>query len=95
MLTAREARRAVRLTSEAMDEELNALVRAGAADLATAGVTEPENSAALTLYDQALRMYLRAHFEPDAPEAPRCLEIYRALKETMSLCDDYREARAE
>ena len=95
MLTATEARRTVRLTSAEMDEELTALVRAAAADLATAGVIEPEDSAALYLYDMALRMYLRAHFEPDAPEAPKCLQIYSNLKETMSLCGPYREADAE
>lgn len=95
MLTVTGARKAVRLASDAMDDELAALVRAGAADLATAGVIEPEDSAALYLYDQALRMYLRAHFEPDAHEAPKCLEIYRSLKETMKLSDTYREARTE
>lgn len=94
MLTVNEARKAVRLTSTAMDDELMAMVHAGAADLATAGVIEPEDSGALYLYNQALRMYLRAHFEPDAPEAPKCLDIYRSLKETMSLCDTYREADA-
>lgn len=95
MLTVIEARKAVRLTSDAMDDELEALIHAGAADLRTAGVIEPETSADISLYDQALRMYLRAHFEPDAPEAPKCLEIYRDLKEAMSLCDDYREAEGE
>lgn len=95
MLTASEARKAVRLTSDAMDDELVAMANAGAADLATAGVIEPADSAARYLYDQALRMYLRAHFEPDAPEAPKCLEIYRSLKETMKLSDTYREARTE
>ena len=94
MLTVTEARKAVRLTSTAMDDELEAMVHAGAADLATAGVIEPEDSGALYLYDQALRMYLRAHFEPDAPEAPKCLDIYEKLKETMSLCNTYREADA-
>lgn len=92
MITAREARKAVRLTSNAMDEELEALIHAGAADLATAGVIEPEGTAAAYLYDQALRMYLRANFEPDAPEAMKCLEIYRSLKETMKLSGTYREA---
>ena len=91
MLTPPVARMTVRLTSEAMDDELMAIVRAGAADLETAGVAEPEDEAALELYDLALRMYLRGTFEPDAPEAARCLEIYRGLKETMKLSDTYRE----
>lgn len=95
MITVSEARKAVRLTSDAMDDELEALIHAGAADLRTAGVIEPEASADTYLYDQALRMYLRAHFEPDAPEAPKCLAIYQDLKETLSLCDDYRECEAE
>lgn len=95
MLSATEARRAVRLTSDAMDEELIAIVHAGAADLATAGVIEPEEQAAAYLYDQALRMYLRGNFEPDAPEAEKCLAIYRSLKGTMKLSGTYREADAE
>ena len=95
MLTVTEARKAVRLTSDAMDDEIMAIVNAGAADLATAGVIEPAETAEQALYDQALRMYLRATFEPDAPEAPKCLDIYEKLKETLSLCDSYREADAE
>ena len=92
MITLTDARKALRLTSTTMDGELEALIYAGAADLKTAGVIEPEDNAASYLYDQALRMYLRANFEPDAPEAGKCLEIYRSLKETMKLSGSYREA---
>lgn len=89
MLTKAQARKAVRLSTDIHDEELSALVTAGVMDLETAGVVEPQEGDP-ELFDLALRMFVRAHFEPDSPEAPRCMEIYKNLKETMKLCDRYR-----
>lgn len=89
MLTTEQARKAVRLTTDAHDDELSALVKAGVMDLETAGVVEPQDSDP-ELFDLALRHFVRANFEPDSPEAPKCLEIYKALKETMKLADRYR-----
>lgn len=89
MLTTLQARKAVRLSTDVHDEELSALVTAGVMDLETAGVVEPQEGDT-ELYDLALRMFVRANFEPDSPEAPKCLEIYKGLKETMKLADRYR-----
>lgn len=89
MLTTAQARKAVRLTTNVHDDELSALVYAGVMDLETAGVVEPQESDT-ELFDHALRMYVRANFEPDSPEAPRCMEIYERLKGTMKLADRYR-----
>lgn len=92
MLTRKEARQAVRLTTETFDRELDALLDTAVADLKTAGVAEQDEDA---LYDQALRMYLRGHFEPNGPEAEACRAIYESMKLTMKLTDRYREGTAD
>lgn len=92
MLTIKEARLAVRLTSEDFDGELQDHLDAAVADLSRVGIEEQEDD---RLYDQALRMYLKGHFEPEAPGAADCRAIYHDLKEGMKLSDKYREADAD
>lgn len=92
MLSKKDARQAVRLTTETFDAELEALQEAAVADLATAGVAEQDDDA---LYEQALRMYLKGNFEPNAPEAAACRAIYDGLKLQMKLTDRYREGEAD
>lgn len=89
MLSIREARLAVRISANDFDGELQSLMDAAVLDLSTAGVAEQEDD---SLYDQALRMYLKGHFEPGAPEAADCRAIYKDLKEHMKLSEKYREA---
>lgn len=89
MLSIEEARLAVRLSATEFDGELESLMDAAVLDLNTAGVARQERD---RLYDQALRMYLKGHFEPNAPEAEDCRKIYKDLKETMKLSGKYREA---
>lgn len=88
MLTVGAARKAVRLTSDQFDEELDGLIYAAILDLARVGIAQLEDD---ELYDQALRMYVKGHFEPGAPDAEACRKIYNALKEDMKLSDGYRE----
>lgn len=92
MLTIKEARLAVRLTSEDFDDELQEHLDAAVTDLSRVGIAEKEDD---RLYDQALRMYLKGHFEPAAPDAATCRQIYSDLKEDMKLSDKYREADAD
>ena len=92
MLTIKEARLAVRLTSEDFDGELQDHLDAAVTDLSRVGIAEQEDD---RLYDQALRMYLKGHFEPGAPDAAACRQIYSDLKEEMKLSDKYREADAD
>jgi len=92
MLSRKDARQAVRLTTERFDSELDALQEAAVADLMTAGVAEQDDDA---LYEQALRMYLKGNFEPNAPEAQACRSIYEGIKIQMKLTDRYREGEAD
>lgn len=89
MLTVEQARKAVRRSDNTYDDELSDLIDAGRMDLETAGVVEPP-AGKTKLFDHALRMYVRAHFDTSDPDAPRCLEIYKDLKGTMKLTDRYR-----
>lgn len=88
MLTLEQARKAVRISSKEFDDELNGLINTAIADLNKVGVKEMEDDA---LYDQALRMYVKGHFEVGAPDAEACREIYEDIKLTMKLTDHYRE----
>lgn len=91
MLSMKEARMAVRLSNSEFDRELQDLLDTAVRDLENVGIAEQEDD---RLYDQALRMYLKGHFEPSAPEAATCREIYKDIKETLKLSDDYREENA-
>lgn len=88
MLTIDAARKAVRLTSDQFDDELDGLIYAAMLDLSRVGIAQLESD---ELYDQALRMYVKGNFEPGAPEAEACRKIYNALKEDMKLSEKYRE----
>ena len=88
MLTLEQARKAVRISSKEFDDELNGLINTAIADLRKVGVKEMEDDA---LYDQAVRMYVKGHFEVGAPDAEACREIYEDIKLTMKLTDHYRE----
>ena len=89
MLSIKEARLAVRLSAQEFDSELQSLMDAAVLDMSAVGIAEKEDD---SLYDQALRMYLKGHFEPGAPEAAACRAIYKDLKEHMKLSGKYREA---
>lgn len=92
MLTVSAARKAVRLTSDQFDDELDGLIYAAMLDLSRVGIAQQEDD---ELYDQALRMYVKGNFEPGAPEAEACRKVYNALKEDLKLSDKYREADAD
>lgn len=88
MLSIKEARLAVRLSAQEFDSELQSLMDAAVLDMSAVGIAEKEDD---SLYDQALRMYLKGHFEPGTSEAAACRAIYKDLKEHMKLSGKYRE----
>lgn len=92
MLTIKEARLAVRLSSSDFDGELQDVMDAAVLDLNAAGIAEQSDD---RLYDQALRMYLKGHWEPGAPEAADCRMIYENIKGTMKHSGKYREVTAD
>lgn len=92
MLTIKEARLAVRLSSRDFDSELQDMMDAAVLDLNAAGVAEQSDD---RLYDQALRMYLKGHWEPGAPEAAECRMIYENIKAMMKHSGKYREVAAD
>jgi hypothetical protein len=92
MLTIQEARLAVRLSSTDFDGELQDLMNAAVLDLNTAGIAEQDDD---RLYNQALRMYLKGHWEPGAPEAADCRKIYEDIKGTLKHSSKYREVAAD
>lgn len=92
MLTIKEARLAVRLSSGDFDSELQDMMDAAVLDLNVAGIAEKNDD---RLYDQALRMYLKGYWEPGAPEAADCRKIYEDIKGTMKHSSKYREVVAD
>lgn len=92
MLTIEQARKAVRRSTDAFDDELHALMEAAMLDMENAGIARQQDNA---LYDQAVRMFLRGNFEPDDPEAPACREIYERHKAQFKHSSAYREAETE
>ena len=86
MLNMKDARLAVHMSSDAFDSLISSLLDTAVADLAAVGVVEQDDA----LYDNALRMYLKGHFEPGTEEAEKCRGIYEDIKITMRNTDKYR-----
>jgi len=82
-------KKALRISSNAFDDEVMDLIEGAKSDLSLAGVyfideTDP-------LIARAITIYAKAHFGYDNPEADRFQDSYIMLKQHLSLSGDYRE----
>lgn len=80
---------ALRISSSAFDKDVAELIEEAKADLRLAGVyfsdeTDP-------LIRRAIKVYAKANFGFDNPDADRFRDSYIMLKQHLSLSGDYRE----
>lgn len=77
---------ALRITTNAFDDELNDLISAAQIDLGIAGVVIPDEND--TIVSRAVITYCKLHFgEPD--EYDRIKASYDEQKAQLSMCADY------
>lgn len=85
-----KVRLALRITTDAFDDELNGLMEAARSDLGLAGVRVPEGDD--PLITRAVITYCKLHFgEPDKVEMyDRLKAAYDELKAQLSMASEYR-----
>ena len=82
---------ALRIKSDALNDEINGLIAAATADLQLAGVNIPENAGNDDpLIERATIMYAKAHFGLDNKDAQKYLALYDNLKERLTLAYKYK-----
>ena len=77
---------ALRLTTQAYDDELNGLINAGLADLGVAGVTEDDTTD--PLINRAVITYCKVHFGSPA-DYDRLKAAYDEQKAQLVTCTGY------
>ena len=83
-------RKALRLTSKDLDEEIADLIRAAREDLALGGVLpERVRDEADPLIKRALTSYIKAEFGLDNDDADKYRAAYDRLKVSLALASDY------
>ena len=81
---------ALRVSGEALDEEIQDLIDAAKADLRLSGITKNEDD---PLILRAITIYCKAHFGYEDPaQAELFLRSYLALKAHLALSKEYAEA---
>lgn len=83
-----KAKLALRITTNAFDSEISALIEAGVKDLGIAGVTEVVDAASDPLVTRAVITYVRLHFgAPD--DYDRLKASYDEQKAQLSMATGY------
>jgi len=81
---------ALRVSGEALDEEIQDLIDAAKADLRLSGITKNEDD---PLILRAITIYCKAHFGYEEPaQAELFMKSYNALKVHLALSREYTEA---
>jgi len=80
---------ALRVSGEALDEEIQDLIDAAKADLRLSGITKNEDD---PLIVRAITIYCKAHFGYEEPaQAELFMRSYNALKAHLALSKEYIE----
>lgn len=80
---------ALRVSGEALDEEIQDLIDAAKADLRLSGITKNEDD---PLILRAITIYCKAHFGYEEPaQAELFMKSYNALKSHLALSQEYTE----
>lgn len=83
-------KKAVRISHNALDDELEDLIEASRYDLNLSGVSHLKaNDDTDPLIKRAIITYVKANFISDAKEAERFLASYNMLKNHLTLAGDY------
>ncbi|GAB2025816.1 hypothetical protein OfM1_18880 [Lactovum odontotermitis] len=78
-----------------LDDEINSLILAARADLKVNGiVSDAFAESQKDLIEQAIKIYCKAHFGFDNPDAPRLLESYEGLVNHLSVHSQFAESEA-
>lgn len=84
-------KKAVRISHNALDDELEDLIEASRYDLNLSGVSHLKaNDDTDPLIKRAIITYVKANFISDAKEAERFLTSYNMLKNHLTLAGDYK-----
>ncbi len=84
-------KKAVRISHNALDDELEDLIDASRYDLNLSGVSHLKaNDDTDPLIKRAIITYVKANFISDAKEAERFLASYNMLKNHLTLAGDYK-----
>ena len=84
-------KKAVRISHNALDDELEDLIEASRYDLNLSGVSHHKaNDDTDPLIKRAIITYVKANFISDAKEAERFLASYNMLKNHLTLAGDYK-----
>lgn len=80
---------ALRVSGEALDEEIQDLIHAAKADLRLSGITKNEDD---PLILRAITIYCKSHFGYEDPaQAELFMKSYNALKSHLALSKEYIE----
>ena len=85
----------LRITTNALDVEVQDLMDAAELDLALSGVDPVKIVDTDPLIRRAITVYCKAHFGYDNPDHERLLKAYEMLKMHLTLAGDYRVGDAE
>ncbi|OFC75864.1 head-tail connector protein [Bacillus thuringiensis] len=84
-------KKALRVSHNALDDEIDDLIEAARTDLSLSGVSGfKSNDDTDPLIKRAIIMYSKANFIPDANEAERFQLSYNMLKNHLTLAGDYK-----
>lgn len=84
-------KKALRISHNALDDEISDLIEAARRDLSLSGVSVLKtNDDADPLIKRAIITYVKSNFIPDAAEAERFQLSYNMLKNHLTLAGDYK-----
>lgn len=86
-------RKALRISSNHFDDELQDLIDAAKADLALSGISPDkvpeEGQVSDPLIRRAITTYVKAHFGLDNPDSEKYQQSYNMLKQHLTLSSEY------
>lgn len=80
-------KQALRITHDALDDEILDLIEAAKLDLSISGVQVIEDTDALII--RAVTLYSKAHFGLSNDDSEKYLNGYTSLKTHLALCGEY------
>lgn len=86
-----DVKKALRVSHDALDDEITDLIEAARHDLMLSGVSSTKaNDDADPLIKRSIKTYCKAEFISEAKEAERFQESYNMLKNHLTLAGDYK-----
>ena len=82
-----KAKKALRVTHTALDEEINDLIEAAKYDMKISGVVKQDEKDPLII--RAIITYCKANFGYDNADSEKLKASYESLKSHLSLCGEY------